>query len=212
MKQIFTTLAACLVAIPLCLNAAETAERSLVEIKATIVIPTDWKVEVHNDDGVVVYQLAGKAVHPCLAITVTPDVKTRTEMRPTQYADELLSALKELGGQLERKDVPPFVQFRATYSSEGEDEQAISVTDTALANDETGVLYFLTWQATALADKTDSNKTLRDAILSSFKPDPTFTNVVATQKDGDEKKDDKKEEKKDESKSFPIDKKGLRQR
>ena len=194
--------------LPLCLNA-ETAERKLAEINATIAIPADWKVDVQNDDGVIVYQLAGKATHPCLSITVTPDVKDRTQMRPTQYANELLSALKELGGQLEKKDAVPFVQFQVTYSSEGEDEQALSITDTALANDETGVLYFLTWQAPALDDKSDANKSLRGAILSSFKPDPKFAATSAAtedeKKDAEQKEEFKGESKKEETKKgkFP---------
>jgi len=188
MKRLSAALAACLALLPLCLNAEipilpRAAERKLAEINATITIPEDWKIEVQNDHGVIVYQLAGKEMHPCLSITFTPDVKGRTELLPTQYAHELLTALKELGGELEKKDAAPFVRFRVTYNSEGEDEKAISVTDTALANDETSVLYFLTWQAAALADKTDALKSLRDTVLSSFKPDPKFTGAPAAQED-----------------------------
>jgi len=202
MKQIFAALAVCLATLPLCLSS-EIAERKLAEINATIAIPEDWKVEVLNDHSVIVYQLAGKKMHPCLSITFTPDVKDRTELRPTQYATELLSALKELGGELEKKDIAPFVRFRVTYNSEGEDEQAISITDTAFANDETSVLYFLTWQATAHIDKTDAHKTLRDAVLSSFKPDPKFTGTPVTQED---KKDREKKDEvpKDETKTEPA--------
>jgi hypothetical protein len=152
-------------------------EKALPEIKGAITLPKDWYVKVDKEDDVVVYQFSREKPTEAgfttgLILTVTPKVKERTEMSPSQYGIEMLSATLDEGAPgIEPVKDGPIQSFRASHQVEGENG-AIEMINIARANDGTGTLYFLTWQSPV--SESDSLKELRERILSSLRLDPGF--------------------------------------
>jgi hypothetical protein len=149
--------------------------KPLPTIKASIEIPADWFVKEDKEDDVVIYQFshekpADGAMVTGLILTVTPKVTERTEMKPSQYAVEMLTATLD---DDTTKIVPtkdgPIETTRAEHLIESENG-AVKMVNVAKANDTTGTLYFLTWQA-PLADE-EKIKDLREKILASLTLDP----------------------------------------
>jgi hypothetical protein len=155
----------------------ELEEKALPEIKAAITLPKEWFVKVDKEDDVVVYQFSREKPTETgfvtgLILTVTPKVKERTEMKPSQYGVEMLSAMLEDGApKIEPVKEGPIESYRATHQIEGENGN-VEMINIAKANDATGTLYFLTWQAPVSEEATI--KELRETILGSLKLDPAF--------------------------------------
>lgn len=155
----------------------ELEEKALPEIKGSIAVPKDWFFKQEKEDDVVIYQLsrekpdAGTSTTG-LILTVTPKVKERTEMKPSQYGIEMLTAMLDEGApKIEPVKEGDFETYRASYviESEGGNIQNIGV---AKANDGTGTLYYLTWQSPVAEE--EKIKDLREKILGSLKLDPAY--------------------------------------
>lgn len=159
---------------------APLKEQALPEIKAKILIPEGWYTKAGSEDGVTVYQISrekteseDEAFRAGLILSVTNKVPDRASMRPSEYANDLLSSAQEEGDgpKLERTQEGPFQCFRVEYTIES-DEGNIKVVNMAKANDDTGTLYFATWQS---PEKEESQlKDVRERILASLAFDPTF--------------------------------------
>jgi hypothetical protein len=84
----------------------------------------------------------------------------------------MLSAMLEDGApKIEPVKEGTIESYRASHQIEGENGN-VEMINIAKANDGTGTLYFLTWQAAA--SEADSIKELREKILASLKLDPAF--------------------------------------
>ena len=159
---------------------AALKEQSLPEIKAKMLIPEGWFTKGQSEDGVTVYQISREKAESeedvfsaGLILSVTNKVPDRASMRPSEYASDLLSSAQDEGDgpKLERTEEGPLQCFRLEYTIES-DEGNIKVVNVAKANDETGTLYFATWQS---PEKEEPQlKDLREAILASLAFDPTF--------------------------------------
>jgi hypothetical protein len=159
---------------------AALKEQPLPEIKAKMLIPEGWFTKGESEDGVTVYQISrekaeteGDVFSAGLILSVTNKVPDRASMRPSEYASDLLSSAQDEGDgpKLERTEEGPLQCFRLEYTIES-DEGNIKVVNVAKANDNTGTLYFATWQS---PEKEESQlKDLREAVLASLAFDPTF--------------------------------------
>lgn len=152
-------------------------EKPLPEIKGAITLPKEWFVNVDKEDDVVIYQFSREKPSETgfvtgLILTATPKVPERTEMKPSQYGVEMLTAMLEDGApKIEPVQEGAIESYRAAHQIEGENGN-VEMINIAKANDGTGTLYFLTWQAPAAEEETI--KGLREKILSSLKLDPSF--------------------------------------
>lgn len=152
-------------------------EKPLPEIKGSITLPKEWFVKTDKEDDVVIYQFSREKPSETgfatgLILTVTPKVTERTEMKPSQYGVEMLMATLEDGApKIDPVKEGAIESYRASHTIEGENGN-VEMINIAKANDGTGTLYFLTWQAPAAEE--ESVKDLREKILSSLKLDPSF--------------------------------------
>ena len=155
-------------------------EQALPTVKASILLPDGWHIKEQSEDGVTVYQMSrekaeaeGAIFSTGLILSVTTKVPDRASIKPSEYANDLLTSAQEEGdgAQLEKSREGPFETLRVEYTIESEDGN-IKVINLAKANDETGTLYFATWQS---PEKEESAlKPLRESVLSSIKLDPSF--------------------------------------
>lgn len=169
----------CLLLAPLAftVEASELEEKPLPEIKASIAVPKDWFVKTDKEEDVVIYQFSREkpgdgAFATGLILTVTPKVPERTEMKPSQYGIEMIAATLDEGAPtIEPVKEGALESYRASHLIESETGD-VDMINIAKANDATGTLYFLTWQAPASEEATI--KDLREKILGSLKLDPAF--------------------------------------
>lgn len=143
----------------------------LEDIRATLQMPEKWHLRRDEEEGVIVYQVtrekleeAGSAFQAGFTLSVTPDVPGRTGLSPSQYAAELLAFAAEEGGEVKKTESPPFQTLRAEYTVDGEAGR-VTIVDVAIANDSTGTLAFLAWQAPE--SESASLGPLRELILNS---------------------------------------------
>ncbi len=155
----------------------ELEARPLPEIKGSIVLPKDWFVKTDKEDDVVIYQFSREkpgdgAFSTGLILTVTPKVPERTEMKPSQYGIEMLTATLDEGApKIEPVKEGALESYRASHLIESETGN-VEMINIAKANDATGTLYFLTWQSPVA--ETETIKDLREKILSSLQLDPAL--------------------------------------
>ena len=155
-------------------------EQALPAIKGSVLLPDGWHMKEESEDGVTVYHLsrekaeAGEEIFSTgLILSVTTKVPDRASMKPSEYANDLLTSAQEEGdgAKLEKTQEGPLECLRLEYTIESE-EGNIKVINLAKANDATGTLYFATWQS---AEKEEPVlKSVREAVLSSIKLDPSF--------------------------------------
>ena len=155
-------------------------EQPLAAIKASCAMPEGWFFSESTEDGVSVYQISkekpadeGDAPGVGLILSATPKVTERAGMKPSEYAAELLSAAQEESGskELVKTDEGSLKCFRSEYTIEGDGGKILVIT-IAKANDETGTLYFFTWQNPEADEATVGP--VREKFLASFKLDPAF--------------------------------------
>lgn len=160
--------------------AAETPEleeKPLPEIKGSILLPKEWFVKMDKEDDVVIYQFSREkpgdaAFSTGLILTVTPKVTERTEMKPSQYGIEMITATLDDGApRIEPVKEGALESYRASHLIESESGN-VEMIHIAKANDATGTLYFLTWQAPVAEEET--LRDLREKILASLTLDPAF--------------------------------------
>ena len=155
-------------------------EQALPAIKAKILLPEGWHIKEQSEDGVTVYQITrekaeneGDIFSAGLILSVTTKVPDRASMKPSEYANDLLSSAQEEGdgAKLEKTEEGPLQCLRVEYTIES-DQGNIKVINLAKANDSTGTLYFATWQS---PEKEEGDlQGLREGVLSSIKLDPSF--------------------------------------
>lgn len=155
-------------------------EQALADIKATCQMPEGWFFSENTEDGVSVYQISkekpaaeGETPAVGLILSATPKVTERAEMRPSAYAEELLSAAQDESGAkpMQKTDEGSLKCFRSEYTVEGDGGKVVVIT-IAKANDTSGTLYFFTWQNPEAEEATIAP--IREKFLSSFKLDPAF--------------------------------------
>lgn len=155
-------------------------EQPLTAIKGSCSLPEGWFFSESTDEGVTVYQISkekpaedGDAPGEGLIMSATPKVTERAGVKPSEYAAELLSAAAEESGSKAtvKTDEGPLKCFRSEYAIEG-DGGKIMVITIAKANDETGTLYFFTWQNPESDEAAIA--AIREKFLASFKLDPAF--------------------------------------
>lgn len=155
-------------------------EQALADIKATCQMPEGWFFSENTEDGVSVYQISkekpateGDAPGVGLILSATPKVTERAEMKPSAYAEELLSAAQEESGAkpMQKTDEGPLKCFRSEYTVEGDGGKVVVIT-IAKANDTSGTLYFFTWQNPEAEESVIAP--IREKFLGSFKLDPAF--------------------------------------
>jgi hypothetical protein len=151
-------------------------EHTFEDIAAKARIPEGWHVNRDEEEGVVVYQVSRERPGSSgeylagFTLSMTPDVPGRAGMKPGLYAEDLLSfAIEDGGGEIVKGGEAPWSTFRAEYSIEGISGD-LRILDYAVANDETGTLYFLAWQAPG-SEAEDLNAT-REAVIRSLEFDP----------------------------------------
>jgi hypothetical protein len=155
-------------------------EQALPAIKAKILLPDGWFMKEESEDGVTVYQISrekaeseGDVFNAGLILSVTTKIPDRAAMKPSEYARDLLSSAQDEGddAKLEKTEEGPLQCLRVEYTIES-DQGNIKVITLAKANDNTGTLYFATWQS---PEKEEPQlKDLREAVLASIKLDPSF--------------------------------------
>jgi hypothetical protein len=152
-------------------------EKPLPEIQGAISVPKDWFVKIDKEEDVVIYQFSREkpddgGFATGLILTVTPKVPERTEMKPSQYGIEMITATLDEGApKIEPVKEGALESYRASHLIESEPGN-VDMINIAKANDATGTLYFLTWQAPVSEEATI--KDLREKILGSLQLDPAF--------------------------------------
>jgi hypothetical protein len=155
-------------------------DQPLAAIKGSCSLPEKWFFSENTEDGVTVYQISkekpaeeGDAPAEGLILSATPKVTERAGMKPSEYAAELLSAAAEESGSKEvvKSEEGPLKCFRTEYAIEGDAGKIIVIT-IAKANDETGTLYFFTWQNPESDEAAIAP--IREKFLASFKLDAAF--------------------------------------
>jgi hypothetical protein len=155
-------------------------EQALPAIKATMLVPEGWHIKEQSEDGVTVYQITrekaeaeGDIFSAGLILSVTTKVPDRASMKPSEYANDLLTSEHEEGdgAKLVKTEEGPLRCLRLDYTIES-DQGNIKVVNLAKANDNTGTLYFATWQSPETEEP--KLKELRESVLSSIKLDPSF--------------------------------------
>lgn len=164
-----------------CCVAGEPAltETPLPAIKGSLQLPQGWFVKEDASEGTFVYQITREKVESendpftaGLILSVTTKVPDRASMKPSEYAAELLSSTQEDGGgELKKSTDGPWQIFRTDYQIDA-DAGGIHMANYAKANDQTGTIYFVTWQSPA--NEEEKLAPVREAVLSSFKFDPAF--------------------------------------
>lgn len=155
----------------------ELEEKPLPEIKGSILMPKGWFSKTDKEEDVVIYQFSREkpgegAFSTGLILTVTPKVTERTEMKPSQYGIEMITATLDEGApKIEPVKEGALESYRASHVIESETGN-IEMINIAKANDATGTLYFLTWQSPTA--ETETLKELREKILSSLTLDPAL--------------------------------------
>ncbi|CAN5325448.1 hypothetical protein BH09VER1_BH09VER1_37640 [soil metagenome] len=163
-------------------------EQPLTTVKASISIPDGWFVKEDTDDGVSVYHITLEKVQGDndpfsvgLILTVTPKVPSRAEMKPSEYAKELLSSGVDDAKDVKKSEDGPFKILSTEYSVDSDpggdnsptkSNDGLKMINVAKANDSTGTLYFITWENPSKDDAKYVD--LRTKILASLKLDPTF--------------------------------------
>lgn len=163
-------------------------EQPLTTIKASISLPEGWFIKEDTDDGVSVYQMTREKIQNegdtftlGLILTVTPKVPARAEMKPSEYANELLSSGADDAQDVKTSEDGPFKNFQTEYSIESDpgdgdsktkSNDGLTVVNVAKANDGTGTLYFITWENPSKDN--EKYALLRAKILASLKLDPAF--------------------------------------
>jgi len=66
----------------------------------------------------------------------------------------------------------PWQIFRSGYKIDADDGGDVQIVNFAKANDQSGTLYFVTWQSPAAEE--GKLAPVREAIISSLKLDPSF--------------------------------------
>ncbi len=167
-----------LLALPAVATEPPLKELPLPAVKASLQIPEGWHVKEDNEEGVIVYQISREEITETggtysvgLTLSVTPDVPGRAQMSPSKYAAELLAFSVEDGGAVKQSKSEPFLTLRTEYAVEGEAGH-LRIVDVATANDTTGTLYFLAWQAPDTEAEPLSE--LREKIIASLKFDPSL--------------------------------------
>lgn len=155
-------------------------EQALSAVKATMLLPEGWHMKEQSEDGVTVYQITrekaeneGDIFSAGLIFSITTKVPDRASMKPSEYANDLLTSAQEEGddAKLEKTEEGPLQCLRVEYTIESE-QGNIKIINLAKANDDTGTLYFATWQS---PEKEEPQlKELREQVLSSIKLDPSF--------------------------------------
>ncbi len=155
-------------------------DQPLAAIKGACSLPEGWFFSESTEDGVTVYQISkekpadeGDTPSEGLILSATPKVNERASMKPSEYATELLSAAAEESGSKEtvKTEEGPLKCFRSEYAIDGDGGKILVIT-IAKANDETGTLYFFTWQNPESDEAAIAP--VREKFLSSFKLDPAF--------------------------------------
>lgn len=149
-------------------------KRDLPSVKASIELPEGWQVKEESEDGVAVFQVSreepgGGASTAGFTLTVTTKIPERANMKASEYAKDLLGS-SELDHVKETEE-EPWKCFSTEYAIEG-DGGNVEVVNLAKANDQTGTLYFLSWQSREAEDV--ELGPLREKIFSSLKLDPGF--------------------------------------
>lgn len=149
-------------------------KKELPSIKASLDLPEGWQVKEEGEDGVFVFQIGredpeGGASTAGFNLTVTTKVPERANMKASEYAKDLLVS-SELD-KVEMVEDGPWKCFSTEYQIEG-DGGNVEVASLAKANDQTGTLYFLSWQSRE-SEKTEMDP-VREKIFSSLKLDPGF--------------------------------------
>ena len=125
-------------------------EQSLPTIKGKMLLPEGWFLKEQSEDGVTVYQITREKVEnegdifsAGLILSVTTKVPDRASMKPSEYANDLLTSAQDEGedAKLEKTEEGPLQCLRVEYTIES-DEGNIKVINLAKANDSTGTLYF----------------------------------------------------------------------
>lgn len=169
-----------LVILSVSVAAAEPSlqEESLADVKATLMVPPDWKVTSESEDGVFVYHLGKPAApgageeHP-ITLSVTTKVPERTEQSPAEYAAALLDMSQDdsPSAPVQQIEVGGLPALRTEYQFDG-DAGKMRAVNVAVPNDKTGTLYFFAWQAPI--DEPLEAETLREQVVVSAKLDPGF--------------------------------------
>lgn len=154
-------------------QAPALARRDLPSIKASLELPEGWSLTEESEDGVFVFQVRGAetAAAASFTLTVTTKVPERAAVKPSEYARDLLGAADGGEGGVQAGDEGPLKIFLSDYFIEGENGN-IKVVNQAKANDQTGTLYFLSWQAPEAESL--ALDPLREKIFASLKLDPAF--------------------------------------
>jgi hypothetical protein len=170
-----------LLALTACSVAAEPAlkDTPLAAIKGSVQLPEGWFIKEEGEDGSFTYTITREKVESetdpftaGLILSVTTKVPERASMKPSEYANELLSSTQEeSGGELKKSTDDPWQTFRTDYQIDTEGG-GIHMTNYAKANDQTGTIYFVTWQSPENEEAKMSP--IRDAVISSLKFDPSF--------------------------------------
>jgi hypothetical protein len=159
--------------------ADELRDVPLASIRATISLPEGWHVREEQEEEVIIYSFTrekleegGDGLHVGITLSVTTKVPERAGMSAGAYAAEMVTASEDEGAAPPvAVDDPPFKSYRVSYVMEG-DGGNLHVVNVAKANETSGTLYFLSWQAPQA--ESGSLTELREKILDSLKVDPAF--------------------------------------
>lgn len=127
----------------------------LAEIRADLLVPTGWKLSRQKKGDSETYHLAGPkagaGAGAAFDINWVPEVTKKTAMSPSKYAAGLVSAASDSHKLLDKKSSSTGVFATASfrYADSGKGRDGMMVSYEFLANDRTGSLYIVAFEAPA---------------------------------------------------------------
>ncbi len=172
-----------------CFSSAVASEQDQFEKKEwsepriTLMAPRGWQTLLEKTDDTSIFHVSPEPIDTAatgyqvgLAINILRSVPSIMGQKPSEYAQSLVDQIRERNEQeptVRTMQSAGFKIYRVEYTLvAAEGEESLNVVNILEANDFTGTLYMIVWQAPE--SQTQSFSETREKILASIQLDPTF--------------------------------------
>lgn len=155
-------------------------KREWPESHITLMVPHDWKTLVEKTDDDSVFHISPEPLDNSagyqvgLAINILRSVPSVMGQKPSEYVQSLIQQIQERSEQepvIRTTQSSTFKISRVEYSLPSDSEN-LNVINIMEANDATGTLYMIVWQAPESRAKSLADT--REKIFTSIELDPKF--------------------------------------
>ncbi len=156
-------------------------KKEWAESHITLLAPRDWQVLLEKSDDAPICHISPEPIDATtasyqvgLAINILRSVPSTMGQKPSEYAQSLIEQIRERSDQeitVQSTQSTLFKIYRVEYSLVTDDE-SMNIINILEANDSTGTLYMMIWQAPE--SKAQSFSEMREKVLNSIHLDPAF--------------------------------------